>query len=107
MIHAKGWQTVDAFRGSVAGSDWRTIGMLFCVYGFTYAFYSVYGGSFFPLFMLIMCFFILVRYVSKMYYLDNNHRHKKHICVHCLQCKLLKLLLHHLYKYKHFEYRPD
>ena len=65
ILVSKGWQTVDAFRGSVAGSDWRTIGMLFCVYGFTYAFYSVYGGSFFPLFMLIMCFFILVRYVHR------------------------------------------
>ena len=35
ILVSKGWQTVDAFRGSVAGSDWRTIGMLFCVYGFT------------------------------------------------------------------------
>ena len=65
LLVSKGWKVVDAFHGSVAGKDWRTIGLLFLVYGFTFAFYSVYGGSFFPLFMLVMCFFILIRYVHR------------------------------------------
>ena len=65
LLVAKGWKVVDAYHGKVAARDWRTIGLLFCVYGFTMAFYSVYGGTFFPLFMLIMCFFILVRYVHR------------------------------------------
>ena len=65
LLVSKGWKVVDAFRGRISGRDWRTIGLLFCVYGFTLAFYTVYGGTFFPLFMLIMCFFILVRYVHR------------------------------------------
>lgn len=64
LLVARGWKVVGAQTDPVDSKDWRTIGLLFCIYGFTFAFYSVYGGTFFPLFMLIMNFFVLVRYAA-------------------------------------------
>lgn len=50
---------------SIPGRDWRTMIMLLCMYGFIYAFYDVYGGTFFPLFMLSLSFFIMIRYIKR------------------------------------------
>ena len=63
LLVSRGWKVVGSRTDlSVDSKDWRTIGLLFCIYGFTFAFYGVYGGTFFPVFMIIMCFFVLIRY---------------------------------------------
>jgi hypothetical protein len=43
------------------------------MYGFIYAFYDVYGGTFFPLFMLSLSFFIMIRYIKRSLK-ENLHR---------------------------------
>ena len=73
MLIAKGWKVTVA---GVSGRDWRTILMLLCMYGFIYAFYDVYGGTFFPLFMLGLAFFVMLRYVKRS--LKENLHYLRH-----------------------------
>ena len=55
---------------SIPGRDWRSMLMILCMYGFIFAFYDVYGGTFFPLFMLCLTYFILIRFIKR--YMKEN-----------------------------------